>query len=129
MSISVKAKIEQSRVRTFRQFNALNVNARKLVPSETNRTQSIDAGMSFQSLDRQQSLILDNSVQKLNAGSFVNGIEKDQLAADIMDPGGLQHASSLEAHIISKIKNKIKVEESFFEYEKNLKFQNPLTLF
>lgn len=39
---------------------------------------------------------------------------------------GLQHATSLEHHIVQKIQNKLKVDESFFEYEKSLRFRNPL---
>ena len=38
----------------------------------------------------------------------------------------LQHASSLEKHILAKMKNQQKVDESFFEYQKKLKFQSPL---
>lgn len=43
-----------------------------------------------------------------------------------LDGQGLMHATSLEKHIMNKIKKKQKFQESYFQYEKNLSFQNPL---
>jgi len=68
-----------------------------------------------------------------NSGAQIAGVDfRDFQSMSNMqaDQGfGLQHATSLEQHIVQKIQNKLKVDESFFEYEKSLRFRNPLNRF
>lgn len=71
-----------------------------------------------------------NTSQADTQGKFISqvlGEAEPKKTVTVAQPG-LRHASSLEKHIIKKIENKVKVDESFFEYRKNLKFQNPLRL-
>lgn len=56
-------------------------------------------------------------------------IEAQKYSAQVQNENlhPLKHATSLEKHIIEKgASNRLKVEKSFFEYEKKLKFKNPM---